>query len=133
MDTQNENPKFNIFSLTTPNELHCVVENHTASHSVMHIKIFNPVSNESRRLEFQLVLYFSGPMSWTGADFQLRPWNECVQLLRTLNKLQHINDMSPEMQREVGEKHFHLYIISSVNPKTDITILAGSGCLLSEE
>ncbi len=128
-----ENSKSNIFSLVNPNDFHCVVENHTASHSVMHIKIFNPANNETRILEFQLVLYFSGPMDWKGADFQLRPWEECVNLLSTLNKMHQINNMSSKMQKEIGEKHFHLYTVAAIDPMTEITILAGSGRLQSKE
>jgi hypothetical protein len=131
METEKNNP--NIFFLTNPDELDCLVENHSASHSVMHIKVFNPISSETQTIEFQLVLYFSGPMSWKGANFQLRPWEECVQLLQTLNKLQHLDEMSLEMQRDVGERHFHLYRVLAVYPKTEITILAGNAQLLSEE
>lgn len=127
MTSQTENTKSNVFSFSNPDELECVVEDHNVSHSVMHIKIFDPMSRESRILEFQLVHYFSGPLSWTGANFQIRPWQECVELLRALNKMQHLNDMTLEMQREIGEKHFHLYTISAVNPKMEIRILAGSG------
>lgn len=120
----------NVFSFLNPDELGCVIKSYTINHAVMLLKIIDFHNQENRLLEFQSVQYFSGPVSWTSANFQIRPWQECVKLLIELNRIPSLEQMPQQMQQEVGEKHFKLYVVSALNPTMEIKILASSAAFI---
>lgn len=120
----------NVFSLPNPNELGCVMKSYTINHAVLVLKIIDFNNHENRLLEFQSVQYFCGPVSWTSANFQIRPWHECVKLLIELNRIPSLAQMPQQMQQEMGEKNFKLYVVSAINPEMDIKILASSAAFV---
>src|SRR6187551_1274617 len=120
----------NIFSFPNPDELGCVMKSYTINHAVMVLKVIDFNNYENRLVEFQSVQYFSGPISWTSANFQIRPWQECVKLLIELNRIPSLAQMPQQMQQEMGEKNFKLYVVSAVNPAMEIKILASSAALV---
>ena len=132
MDSQNKSneTQYNIFSLPDADQLGCVVKSYTINHAVMVLKIIDFTNQNNRLLEFQSVQYFSGPVSWASANFQLRPWQECIQLLVTLNRLPGLEQLPQHKQQDIGKKQFQLYVVSALDCAMEIKIVAASAALL---
>lgn len=73
----------NIFKIPNPGEWGCRVTNFSTGHGLVKIRLINKwETNGPSHLEFSHVTYFSGWMSWKGADFRLATNDELVALLR---------------------------------------------------
>ena len=129
MDHPN-NTQYNVFSLPNPDELGCVMKSYTINHGVLVLKVIDFTHQQNRLLEFQSVQYFSGPVSWASANFQLRPWQECIELLIALNRMPGLEQLSQQKQQEVGEKQYQLYVVAALDPTMEIKIVAASAALL---
>jgi len=128
---QNDDGGENVFSLPNPEELICAIDSYYSSHLAMRIQISHPHNGDKYSLGFLMVRYFSGPTRWMGANFHICPWEEAARLYLELREYKDL-DLAPETLQEISEKHFHLYAVSSLNPKMEIRIFAGSGGLVTE-
>jgi hypothetical protein len=54
----------------------CVIENFAIWHSVLSIKVTDSIRKENIYLTFGEVVYHRGPISWTGIDLRVRPFEE---------------------------------------------------------
>jgi hypothetical protein len=62
----------NVFQLDNPNQWYCQVRHFTWSHGMLDIQLSTPGSGTKDRysITFRKVMYHSGPMVWTGANFR---------------------------------------------------------------
>ena len=72
----------NIFQIDKPDEWHCSVERFSNSQNMLRIELQNiERKTQQMYLIFRKVRYFTGWMSWIGANFTAGSDNECYALL----------------------------------------------------
>ena len=91
----------------------CELYSYTAGHSEMYVHA--SLREKSFYLFFPSVIYFEGSTSWKSADFDLRPVNECLSLLRALQRFDELGD-------NVIRDLFQLYQV--VAPRTSIKVVS---------
>jgi hypothetical protein len=73
----------NFFNIANPQEYSCRVGSYRVNHSLMLVRAtkseFEP--GKTFYLTFGGVLYFEGPLAWSGADFCISTTDECERLL----------------------------------------------------
>lgn len=84
----------NYFNLDKPDEWHCQLWSYGVGHSEMQVRIYNPEGKYYRDLYFISVDFFSGPMSWVGANFKILSNEECLEVLRQTTVYDHLTDQS---------------------------------------
>jgi hypothetical protein len=119
----------NVFLFDDPEEIECVVWQYVAGHSEMGIQLFDNNKGLTYFLDFTMVHYFSGPLKWKSANFQLQPWSESRLLMRELGQLPTLENAPDEIQKMMIGMHFKLYTVSATRPKIEIKILSARGHL----
>jgi hypothetical protein len=69
----------NIFAIDKPDERRCKIVSFTDGHKILAINISNPFNGEELHVHFGRVAYFSGPVTWKGANFRLAMGDELKQ------------------------------------------------------
>jgi hypothetical protein len=74
-----------IFSIENPDQFVCQVIFMRMDHSVLALQV-NLIDNLFNYfdIEFSTVRYYSGPLGWRGANFQIAPYEECTNILRRI-------------------------------------------------
>ena len=119
----------NVFLFENPDEMDCVVWQYAVGHSEMGIQIFDNNKGLTYFLDLIMVHYFSGPLKWKSANFQLHPWRESLPLMQELGQIPTIQSIPEEIRKMIVGTHFKLYTISATQPKVQITILSAGGHL----
>jgi hypothetical protein len=110
----------NYFSITDPDSYGCGVYKYVASLSVLHIRVVNSTKPPNLfYIVFYPVEYFSGPMYWQGANFQLAPDEECLMIL---SRLERYKGTLPEKLLIDEEHKLKLFTVKS--PRNTIQIVA---------
>jgi len=108
----------NIFDIQNPQEITCRVWSYFVSHSRLLFRGYKDSSgNDEFYLDFEMVEYFEGPLSWKGADFYLGSSDECSLLLQQRGFTDYFDDYWLE--------HYHLYKVDLSNTQS-VKILAAS-------
>ena len=95
----------------------------------MEIQLFDNNKGLTYHLDFTMVHYFSGPLKWKSANFQLHPWTESFPLMRELGQLPNLGDSPEELRQMIVGTHYKLYTVSAVKPTIEIKILSAGGRL----
>lgn len=81
-------PSENIFGIVAPETYRCIIDTYFIGHSRLMIRVVNNGQKSLRRsdfyLNFGLVQYYSGPMSWNNANFCLLSKKENAELYAQL-------------------------------------------------
>jgi hypothetical protein len=99
-----ENKMDNIFNIPNVENCSCYVKGYSKSHSFMEISVFSLEYSEVEPLHYihlNGVIYFEGPMSWLGANFNETFTDRKLEILRALPGFDPIPD-------EALQTHFHL-------------------------
>lgn len=73
----------NIFGLVHPQRYECIVWSYRVNHQQLLIRADkDKFNNETIYFSFAGVVYFEGPISWTGASFCVGTTDECAGLFR---------------------------------------------------
>jgi len=121
----NEYPFGNIIDVDEPLSYNCVVWGYLPGHSQLLIRLYKEgFLDESLYLGFDTVIYFEGPMSWVGVDFQLGQADECKMLLKKIGII---------VAEEAIEEFLRLRRLFIINrPEGQIRIFAGRIHLVKE-
>jgi hypothetical protein len=116
----------NIFKIPNVENCNCYVKGYSKSHSFMEISVFSLEYSDVEPLHYihlNGVIYFEGPMRWSGANFDEIFTDRKLEIFRTLPGYASIPD-------EALKTHFHLiHTTSKLYPP--VTILV-QGYYLSE-
>ena len=84
----------NIFRLSDPDSWYCGIIHLASGHGLLQIKLSNKtVTNEARQIEFAHAIYFSGWVTWRGADFRIGTDSEYIDVIRQgTPKYNHLSD-----------------------------------------
>ena len=98
----------NFFEIQNPDTHFCQVWSYLVSHSKLLVRVHKEnFHDESFYLHFEMVQYFEGPLSWTGANFYIGNPDECIKLLQQRG----LKGVSDDYLLE----HFHLYVVDLPN------------------
>jgi hypothetical protein len=117
----------NFFSLPNPDDFRCIVMKYAIGHSVLHIQLEDQIHRGNiLHSVFAPTVYFSGPIRWNGANFQVAPPDECLILLRRIEYLDNISD-----EKLLSDLYnYKLYTVET--PRETIKIIAGMAKLHNE-
>jgi hypothetical protein len=114
----------NIFNINAPSEWTCRVRGLANAHSVLYIDIIHKLQGYDNVLTvtFRKVLYYSGWLSWEGANFIIFPENDKKTLMEnsTMNGYEDFHD------------DYTLFGIKFEDGK-DIRILANAGAIFDKD
>jgi hypothetical protein len=71
----------NILELPDPDNINCVLYSYLKGHKELYIEAY--VHNEIKYIFIDGVEYYSGPVTWKGANFRLGSEEECITLLES--------------------------------------------------
>jgi hypothetical protein len=118
----------NYFNIESPDEWFATVVEYHRSHRLMVIEIrhWRDQLRLTQVIYFSQVLYFSGFISWTGANFKVYPNSECLRLWRLFrdSRMEQFLDNVGISEEEFVKDTFKLYVVESAPPS--IQILAAS-------
>lgn len=92
-------------TLRNPDRCQCAVAYYLYNHQIMTIEIREKEENNDDQiyyLNFEGVIYFAGPLHWTGALFRRSASEACFELLKQLNLVTNDSD-------EISKWAFTLY------------------------
>jgi hypothetical protein len=126
-----ENMKSNHFGVPTPEIWRCNVHE-IDEQNKLRLRLFKPyVKKERLWITFTSVLFCDMPRSWAGAEFEIAPPDECLQLIRTLRneRLKLIPD-----DALINEyKLFKVRVETANLTSKDVLILAGDAYLETKD
>lgn len=114
-----------IFSIENPETLICRVGSYVTNdvHSLLAINISIKGEMQSMfAIQFVGVRYFSGPMIWVGATFQIAPYNEGVKLLRNMYGFEDypLENEADKLGLISGDDYYKLYVSSLSQSKVEV-------------
>jgi hypothetical protein len=117
----------NVFDIADADSHSCEVYIYETSHDVLIVKVTMP--ENSIKISFTETQYFSGTMTWQGANFRLHPHKECLELLERYK---------PELvkfYRDLGMLDAPFYKLYSVETKEGnlIQIIAASARVIAAD
>jgi hypothetical protein len=102
----------NLLMLNNPETYSCAVHSFRLGHRLLVLKIR---SSDEVIATFAGVVYFSGPISWRGANLTFRPVREAIEMLRAV---------FPQSSFEENNSHGHyLFSIVPVQPQLTVQFL----------
>jgi hypothetical protein len=107
-----------------PNARRCVchVWRYQISHSLMQLRVTEPMSRRDFWLAFEDVQYFEGPMIWTGAVFRVESPEESLRFLR--EKSPRWVELPADLPEHALLGRFRLYVVEM--PDVLVRIVAGT-------
>lgn len=116
----------NLFEIGNPDDYLCMVESFSIGLAVLTIEVMKKSKmSDQFRLQFFPVEYFSGPIVWYSANFQIAPREET---LRVLARLERYSEVSVE---ELFTNRFYaLKLYKVVTAQNTIEIVAGQAVQL---
>ena len=96
----------NAFGVMKPEMIECQVTQYHWGRSAMTVKLSRQGSPDIQYIKFGGVEVFSGPLTWMGANFVLRPTSECLELLQQSER---VNDFVTE--KDLNERNVRLYLV----------------------
>lgn len=119
-----------VFDIKTPGMYRCNVFKYNSGLSKLYIRVFKSVNSApSFYIFFCDVGYFEGPMNWTSADFQVRPADECLDLMQAVGLVEDFRLDDEEIKKALAEAA-HLYTVKTTH--TTIRIIAGDAVMMTE-
>jgi hypothetical protein len=94
----------NIFGFTQPEQLTCHIFDYYLGRNLMTVEVMDRPKDSVvnlRKIIFSDVTYFSGVMSWRGANIELLPLSESLSMARKLGLIS-LNE-ADEIQREMPD------------------------------
>lgn len=105
----------NVFAVMKPEMIECQVTQYHWGRSMLTLKLSRQGSPEIQYIKFSGVEVFSGPLTWTGANFVLRPTSECLELLQIAER---VNDFVTE--KDLNERNIRLYMVELAQMQVQI-------------
>lgn len=112
----------NLLNLKKPESYTCYVFHFNKSHSQLLIDVFDPKNDKRIRVHFSDVLYFSGELRWTGANFRVNRIDRGLDLLK---RLEWYSTMTSDVLERLDVENLYKYyeVTRNFDP---IIILASS-------
>lgn len=108
----------NIFGIQRPDMMHCTISEYKWGRQTLIIKMKRENSPEVQYLRFQKVEFFSGPMHWRGASFEVRPTEECLEIMQLTELIGEFAELD-----HIAQLGLKLYQVSLEN--VAVQIIAG--------
>jgi len=96
----------NAFAIMKPEMIECMITEYHWGRSMMTLKLSRQGTPDIQYIKFAGVEVFSGPLTWTGANFILRPTSECLELLQSAERISEY-----VTEKDLIERNILLYII----------------------
>lgn len=119
----------NIFKLSKPDDWICKVIDLAPGHGFLTVELTN--SEETSKLRFSYVDYFSGWTAWKGADFRIGTENEYINTIHQVAPRYKLISQSDLLEMHPFDTS-KLYICRTVNGD-QIYIIAGAGMIVDSE
>ena len=127
----------NVFQIDSPEQWWCRISSLASAHTVMRIDVIKLRDNdrvsdfsEVFPLEFRKVAYFSGWMTWVGADFRIAAE---VDKLRFLRSVQSVDPPVSDEQLSASYEFRDLQLFTvQATEGIQIRILANAACRLDK-
>lgn len=120
----------NLFRLTEPERYRCQLLSYHRRLSRLYVGVFLPHEEQKAvALLFTDVAYLDCPVNWQGADFTLRPAEECIALLLEAGLIGEAILHFPGAYASFTE-HVHLYEVPG--GQRPVRIIAGSATRLQQ-
>jgi len=97
----------NYFGVRRPDMIECTIMDYKWGHKVMTVRLKRENSPEIQYIKFSSVEFFAGPMMWKGADFEVLPDADCLEMLQLTGTL---NDFATE--KHVKTLGYKLYAVN---------------------
>lgn len=118
----------NIFNITDPMSYRCQVHLYHSRLSRLYIRVYKGQTDVPVfYLLFADVAYMDCPMTWTGADFGIAGYDECIELMLAVGLVGQAILRFPGAYASLTE-HTRLYVGSTT--ARPIEIIAGSASML---
>ena len=120
-----------IFSIENPDAFYCRVQSYHTSDPLSFMYVFVHLAKEPQNyfaILFNYVRYFAGPMIWTGANFQLAPYDDGVVILRHISGYEAYPDEEQAMASGMipRNQHYKMYLSGSNGLEVKIIALAAN-------
>ena len=118
----------NIFNVTRPRGYRCQVFHYHRKLSRLYLSVYKGQRNQPAiYILFSDVAYIEAPMSWLGAEFNIAPKQECIDLMLDVGLVGPAIRQFPDAYASITD-YARLYTVNS--PNSVIRIIASSGTLL---
>jgi hypothetical protein len=119
-----------LFGIKTPHLYRCQVYRYFNGLSRLYLSVSKPPQTAiSFFLLFSDVGYFEGPMNWQSIDFQIAPYDQCIDLMLRTGLVGEAILQFPDAYASITES-VQLYVVDT--PNLPVRIIAGSAALLPD-
>jgi hypothetical protein len=135
-----DSAKSNVFGIEAPHKWWCRVSGLSSAHTTLHIDVIRLQDNKSTPpfsevffLSFRKVAFFSGWMTWIGANFRISNMDEKLEFVQ--NQLLGrgiVNSEQLRMDIDIGIDLLRLYSLESADGK-QIRILANGAAKMDKD
>lgn len=120
----------NIFQLPNPMLYRCHVHRYYSGLSRMYVRVFKGQQTlPAFYLLFSDVGYFEGAISWQGANFQIAPAQDCIDLMLSVGMIGEAILQFPDAYAAITETAKLYYVQTTHQP---IRFIAGDAVMLTE-
>lgn len=120
----------NLFNIATPELYRCQVYRYFNGLSRLYIALFKPYQNvPALYLLFSDVGYFEGPVNWQGANFDIAPAQDCIDLMLRCGIIGEAVLTFPDAYASITDIA-RLYYVPT--PHSPVRIIASGATLLDE-
>ncbi len=120
----------NAFNISQPMRYRCQAHHYHRKLSRLYLSVYKGQHSEPAfYLLFSDVAYIDAPMSWHGADFEIAPRQECIDLLLKLGLVGQAIQQFPDAYAAITD-YARLYRARSVNCL--VRIIASSAAILQD-
>ncbi len=118
----------NVFNISRPGRYRCQIFHYHRKLSRLYLSVYLGLRDQPAfYLLFSDVAYIAGPMSWRGAEFDIAPKEDCIDLLVQVGLVGPAIHQFPDAYAPVTD-YARLYTARS--PESTIRIVASSATML---
>lgn len=122
----------NIFNITNPQQYRCQIVHYHNRLSRLYIAVYKGEDRHAPAIFYLLfsdIAYFECPVNWQGAEFQIAPSDDCIQLMLDAGLIGSAIMRFPDAYASITQ-YARLYI-GTTNTKKDIRIIANSANMIN--